>query len=51
MSESRTFYHISSAIIVLRSFDTQKILYKVEVALTSSYLAVDDFQNIETYVV
>ena len=28
--ESETFYHIPSAIIVLRSFDTKYILYKVD---------------------
>ena len=30
MSESETFDRISSAIIVLRSFDTKNILYKVD---------------------
>ena len=30
MSESENFNHIPSAIIVLRSFDTKNILYKVD---------------------
>ena len=30
MSESETFYHIPSVIIMLRSFDTKNILYKVD---------------------
>ena len=34
MSDPETFYHIPSIIIVLRSFDTQKIYYKISLTKT-----------------